>query len=254
MMLNIAANLLRKGYLPVVANKVYRRFKGLVRPDEATASRRWCEEVESSVDEFAASIDSALWADSNAFAKEFQESSARKLAVLGLDLGGGGHVALLHFLTRHLRPSAVLETGVAAGFSSGAVLSALESNGAGTLFSSDFPYFRLKNPERYVGFVVDDHLRTNWHLLIDGDRRNLPEILSQVDEVDMFHYDSDKSRDGRQFAMRLVFPKVKDGGIVVMDDIQDDMFFRDFVTENDLRFHVFEFEGKYLGLVSKNKA
>jgi hypothetical protein len=35
-----------------------------------------------------------------------------------------------------------------AGFSSSAILTALKENGEGILYSSDFPYFRIKNPEK----------------------------------------------------------------------------------------------------------
>ena len=72
------------------------------------------------------------------------------------NLGGGADYPLLYFLTRYLNPENVLETGVAAGFSSYAILSALQKNRKGTLYSSDFPYLRIKNPERYIGIVVEN--------------------------------------------------------------------------------------------------
>jgi hypothetical protein len=43
----------------------------------------------------------------------------------------------------------------------------------------------------------------------------------------MFHYDSDKSYSGRRFAFDRVIPHLADGAFVVMDDIQDNLFFRD---------------------------
>jgi hypothetical protein len=95
------------------------------------------------------------------------------------------------------------------------------------LFSSDFPYFRERDPERLVGVLVPDELRPAWTLLLDGDRRNLPRLLAEADGVDLFHYDSDKTYSGRSFAMSLVEPRLADDAIVLMDDIQDNVFFRD---------------------------
>ena len=57
-----------------------------------------------------------------------------------MSLGGGGNFILLYFLTRKFN-KVVVETGVAAGWSSLAILGAFEKNGEGKLYSSDFPYF-----------------------------------------------------------------------------------------------------------------
>ena len=98
------------------------------------------------------------------WATEFRARAATKLDAMAVPLRGAGHFRLVHFLVRHLRPEVVLETGVGVGYTSQAILLALELNGSGTLYSSDFPYFRMDHPERYVGCLVDDELRHRWHL------------------------------------------------------------------------------------------
>ena len=109
--------------------------------------------------------------------RRLQISADEKLKALDYDLGGGGNSPLLYFLVRSMRPRIVVETGVAAGFSSSAILTALKENGEGILYSSDFPYFRIKNPEKYIGLLVDEELKGNWTCLKQGDRFNLPEIF-----------------------------------------------------------------------------
>ena len=97
----------------------------------------------------------------------------------------------------------------------------------GRLFSSDFPYFRQREPEKLIGVLVPPELRESWTLRLDGDRKNLPELLDLADRVDFFHYDSDKTYRGRAFALARVEPHLANDAAVVMDDIQDNLFFRD---------------------------
>ena len=157
---------------------------------------------------------------------------------------------LITFLVRYLKPSIVVETGVAAGFSSYAVLTALDRNGNGRLYSSDFPYFMLPNPEKFIGILVPESLKHNWDLHIEGDEINLPQILGKIDGIDFFHYDSDKSYSGRQYAMNLVASKMNQEGIIIMDDIQDNSFFYDYITDKGIdNYYIFEFEKKYVGVI-----
>ncbi len=241
-------NATRPGFLPVMARKVLVRIKERswrAHPE----SQLWAARHAEPVDEFARSIDPALWDEARAAGDELRRRGEAVLPPLGIDLGGGGHYPLLYFLVRHLRPQVVVETGVAAGYSSRAILSALAANDDGHLYSSDFPYFRLEDPEKYIGVLVEDRLRTRWTLRTRGDRTNLPEILAEVDGVDLFHYDSDKPVDGRRFAVDAVTPKLRPGGVLLMDDIQDNDFFREHVHAHGLAFRIFEFGGKYIGAI-----
>jgi predicted O-methyltransferase YrrM len=188
-----------------------------------------------------------LWTESLAESQRIEHEAEALLRTCPYDLGGGGAYPLLHFLVRLRKAAIVVETGVAAGWSSRAILEALAMNGTGKLYSSDFPYFRFENPEQYIGFVVPEELRTEWVLDVRGDEVALPAIAKQVPLIDIFHYDSDKSSAGRRFAMQVVSPLLGPESIVLMDDIQDNVFFRDYVSEHDLEPVVFEFEGKFVG-------
>ena len=243
--LNLARNALRPSYLPVMLRKI----KARLRPPNKDEALAWASEHAESVEIFGESLNPALWAESNHWADEFEPQAQSILSTIGVPLGGGGHHRLLYFLTRLTIPGTVLETGVAAGWSSAAVLTALAANGSGSLWSSDFPYFRLENPERYVGCVVPDALRDGWNLYLKGDRSNLAEILPRCGPISLFHYDSDKSYDGRTFAMDAVATHLTPECVIVCDDIDDNTWFRDWVLKRGGAYRVFERGGKYVGLV-----
>ena len=237
-------------YAPAMTRKVLRRALGRAeRPGERSASAEWCRAHAEDGDEFARNLDPLLWRESWEAGAEIRHLANETLGSLGVSLGGGGNYPLLYFLTRHLRPRTVVESGVAAGYSSRAFLLAMQANGGGELYSSDLPYFRLSEPEHYVGVLVDESLRRDWHLYIEGDRRNLPRIRSEVARVDLLHYDSDKSYQGREYALKALAPVLGDDAIVVMDDIQDNLFFRDYVERRGCGFRVISFEGKFIGVV-----
>ena len=58
----------------------------------------------------------------------------KKLSKLEVSLGGGGNYILLYFLIIKFKPQNVVETGVAAGWSSLFILRALKKNGKVTFF------------------------------------------------------------------------------------------------------------------------
>lgn len=248
--INISANSLKRHNMPIMIGKVMTRLKERSAANDSTLATKWASEEAEKLEDFVKNLNAPLWAETQHTCKALTDKAQAKLDALGMDLGGGGHYPLLYFLTRHLNPDVIIETGVAAGWSSQAILTALKDNGKeGKLYSSDFPYFRYKNPEKLVGYVVDEDLKSNWSLFIDGDQNNIPKIIEAIKKpVGIFHYDSDKSVEGRNFAYKLVEPKLSDNAIVIFDDIQDNLHFKDFVTEAKQPYKIFEFEGKYIGL------
>jgi len=244
---NIFLNALKPGNAREMTHKMCVRLRERRTQLNGREIEQWCRVHQTDLGSWAKGIDRRLWSEARVFADEQRRHSARLLAGLEVDLGGGGAYDLLYFLTRLLRPEIIVETGVAAGFSSRAFLCALSRNGAGHLYSSDFPYFRLSAPERYVGILVDPELRTNWSLSLKGDRNALPEIARTVRTIDLLHYDSDKSYEGRVFAMRTLEPRLSPRAPVLFDDIQDNWHFRDLAR--DRPFLVFSFEQKWVGMV-----
>lgn len=246
---SVARNAVRPGYGGEMLRKLWLRWAERGETDR-DAIIAWCREEQIDAPAWARAIDAELWDEAEAFAEDQQARAFRKSEELGIRVGGAGFYALLYFLTRLVAPKVVVETGVAFGFSSRAFLAALARNrgGGGKLYSSDFPYFRMANPERLIGCLVEPELRLRWRLLIGSDRRNLRRIAEEAGPIDLLHYDSDKTRAGRAFALRTLGPRLADGASILFDDIQDNGHFRDLVRQRGNPYRIFEFGGKWIGL------
>jgi hypothetical protein len=141
--------------------------------------------------------------------------------------GCAGNIALIYQLAEHYQVMRVIETGVAAGWSSFAFLQSLRNRPGSTLVSTDMPY-SFEEADQYVGCVVPAELKPMWHLLRFPDRQSLPKALQILPTIDMCHYDSDKSYDGRLWAYSALWQALRPGGIFISDDIDDNWGFHDF--------------------------
>jgi hypothetical protein len=179
--------------------------------------------------------------------KEGQKLEAQS----SIKMGGPGHIHLLYNCVRLLKAQKVIETGVAYGWSSLAILKALSENRGGKLYSVDMPYPTKKN-ENDVGIVVPHYLRKNWLLIRKPDRPGIIEALDFADgKIDLCHYDSDKSWWGRNYAYPILWRSLNSKGLFISDDIQDNLYFSEFVEKNSFNFAVVEFDGKFIGLIRK---
>jgi len=148
-------------------------------------------------------------------------------------MGGAGLTNLLYHLALHLGAARIVETGVAYGFSSLALLLALEDTN-GVLLSVDMPYPGRGNA-RHVGCAVPEALRSRWTLLRYPDSIGLPRAVTAVGgAIDLFHYDSDKQYEGRAWAYPFAWKHLRPGGLLVSDDIDDNTAFRDFAEHLDI--------------------
>jgi len=182
-------------------------------------------------------------------------AEARSLALLAkAKMGGPGHLDLIYAATKLSGAQRVVETGVAYGWSSLAILAALADRPNARLVSVDMPYPKMNN-EDDVGVAVPARFRAPWSLVRAPDRRGIAKAISLVGgSIDLCHYDSDKSYYGREFAYPLLWNALGSGGIFISDDIQDNFAFREFVEGLGLDFAVTTSEGKYVGVIRKPKA
>ena len=166
-------------------------------------------------------------------------------------MGGPGDLALIYAATMLSGALRMIETGVAYGWSSLAILAALDGREGARLVSVDRPYMVVDN-EPWVGVVVPERLRSNWDIIREPDRRGLEKAIARMNgRIDLCHYDSDKSYWGRQYAYPLLWDALSPGGVFISDDIQDNMAFAEFVSARGLAFAVTESEGKYVGVTRK---
>lgn len=154
------------------------------------------------------------------------------------------HLRLLGGLVRALRPSRVVETGVADGNSTRTILRTLASNGVGRLTSFDvFPD---------VGSAVDSDLRERWDLVIlprVGRRRQLVEKVASLGPVDLFLHDSDHSYSWQTFEYKLAFQSLRPGGLLVSDDIDASFAFIDFVVRTNSEAFACVGASKVMGVI-----
>lgn len=183
--------------------------------------------------------------------KKIIEEGLRLKSKSNFEMGGSGHIHLLYDCVRLLKATKVIETGVAYGWSSLAILTALPKDNHSKLFSVDMPY-PTKNNENDVGIVVPNYLRKNWRLIRKPDRPGIVYALNKIGgKIDLCHYDSDKSWWGRHYAYPILWESLNSNGIFISDDIQDNLYFSKFVKKKSLKFAVVEFEGKFVGLIRK---
>ena len=241
------------GRRKIIADVLVEKFKPHPKNNTRDEAIKWCEENSTTAQSF---FDKEVKIGSGVFKtidKQFPEIYAmaeKKAAEARTEMGGGADVDLLYNLTLHLKPKSVLETGIAYGWSSLAILLALAINKAGYLYSTDMPYPKRGN-EPHVGCVVPDNLKSNWKCWPEPDKYAIPRILRETDSLDLVHYDSDKSFRGRMWAYRLLWKNITEKGVLISDDIDDNVAFKEFCEELGVNPYVIKYENRFVGVIIK---
>jgi predicted O-methyltransferase YrrM len=144
---------------------------------------------------------------------------------------------LCYVLCRLIKPSSVIETGVAYGVSSAFILRALEENGHGTLHSVDLPPLR-REYEGFWGIAVPDALRGRWHLHRGSSARILPRLLAQTRTIDLFLHDSLHTGRNMRREFDTVWPHIRTGGALLADDVERNRSFGDLRRKSPALWHV----------------
>jgi predicted O-methyltransferase YrrM len=206
---------------------IAQRVPGAARrdEDERELAEALCEARACSTDEALGRLLSVVTGPSllEAHAAELKTAEERAETTPHF-MGGPANLDLLYRLSEGLQATRVVETGVGYGWSSLSLLLSLKNRDGARLVSTDFPYL-LPDAERYVGVVVPDRLRSGWALIRNADREALPKACAMLDQIDLCHYDSDKSYGGRLWAYRYLWPRLRVGGMLVSDDVGDNTAF-----------------------------
>lgn len=168
-------------------------------------------------------------------------------------MGGAGDTNLLYDIVRQKKSKLVIETGVAYGWSSLSILYAMSLNNDGELYSVDMPYPKMDN-ESFVGIVIPNRFRKRWSLIREPDRYGLKKAIHKIGrKIDLCHYDSDKSWRGRAYAFPLLWKALDLDGLFISDDIQDNLYFAEFVKAKSIPYCVIKSGDKYVGIMRKIK-
>lgn len=174
---------------------------------------------------------------------------------MDFDWGGEGNGQLLYHLIKNTSSKKVLETGVAYGWSSLAILLAIQETSDSVLYSVDMPFFGTKD-DTFVGCVIPFYLRNKWNLIRLADRDGIP-IACKSEEFDIIHYDSDKSYNGRKWAYPKLWNSLKKNGYLISDDISDNLAFKEFskdINEPPLVVEIYDNRKvKHVGILVKSK-
>ena len=168
-----------------------------------------------------------------------------------VSMGGEGAISLLYHIVKENKARSILETGVAYGWSSLAILLAIKDFDNALLISNDMPYVKMNN-EDYVGCVVPENLKSNWQLQRLPDIKGIPLALKKLkNTLDLCHYDSDKTYTGRVWSSPILWKALKVGGFFISDDINDNLAFKHFCNSVDRKPIIIEHIGKYVGIIKK---
>lgn len=166
-------------------------------------------------------------------------NQARKLSAM--DLLHSAHPVLAkvcYVLARCIRPTCVIETGVAFGVSSAYILKALDINGRGRLISIDRPPLG-RDYQQYVGSAIPDYLKHRWQLIRGDSAIQLPRLMRKLERVDMFVHDSLHTQKHMTFEFSTVWPLMSSGSILVSDDIESNCAFLEWSRRPDVSYSAF---------------
>ena len=140
----------------------------------------------------------------------------------------------LYGLVRALRPKVCVETGVGGGCSSTYVLTALERNGAGELFSID-----VEGPhQEHYGELIPTQLRSRWNLKIQNSKPLLPELLQGLERIELFVHDSQHTFRHMRWEYELAWEYLRFGGCLASHDVLTTSAFDDFrhLHDREIRY------------------
>ena len=232
---------------------VITKFKPLKdSPHHIELATKWCKTHLSTIEECLANIgvNASEMVIEEAFTPEYKSRVSNIIDSSKSNFGGPGHTDLIYTICEKLNIGNAIETGVAYGWSSAAILQSI-SKRDGKLTSIDMPMLKQTDYE-LIGVAVAPELNKFWELRREPDRFGLPRAIKAMNgSLELVHYDSDKSYYGRKWSQDLIWDSLSSKGIFISDDIEDNSAFMEFVTSKKLDCSVLEFEGKYVGVLQK---
>jgi len=133
---------------------------------------------------------------------------------------------LCYAACRYLKPSVVVETGVAYGVTSSFILKALAKNGYGVLHSVDLPPLG-RGADIFVGITIPEELKSRWELHPGVSRRVLPRLFKEIGILGMFVHDSLHTYWNMRSELEAAWTHLREGGIIIADDVRGNRAFEE---------------------------
>lgn len=158
----------------------------------------------------------------------------------------------LYHLCRIIKPTNIVETGIAYGTSSAYILKALDENGEGKLHSID-AVFRPWQSEEMIGSIIPKKLKSRWNLVLGKSNEKLEKLFDEISDVEIFIHDSLHTYKNMMFEFETAFEKIKGNGIIISDDVLENDAFHDFSKNKNLQSVLIKVkENVGLGIIIKN--
>lgn len=131
--------------------------------------------------------------------------------------------APLYVITRALKPEIAIESGICTGCSTLCILTAMDKNGKGILYSIDHkpltPYYytprtTLVEAVGEQAAQLADIQSDRWHPIIGDIRRELPRLLARLDGLNLYWQDTGEQPDRLVFELDLARQYAMSGAIL----------------------------------------
>lgn len=147
--------------------------------------------------------------------------------------------SLMYLAVRVYKPSFMIETGVHNGMGSAFILLGMHHNKSGALTSIDLPPVDQRildqgtNPlpkDKIPGWIIPEYLKDRHDLRLGEAQTVLPALLAEKGSVDIFLHDSDHSYQHIMFEVAISWHYLKDKGLVMIDNIEQNEAFNHFAA------------------------
>jgi hypothetical protein len=139
----------------------------------------------------------------------------------------------MYTVCRIIEPDVVVETGVRYGSFDAHITAALEKNKNGMMYCIDLP----DAIDKYeYGYLVPEEFRSRWELRLGDAKEILPDLLSEVEPVDLFLHDSLHTRDHMKWEYETAYPQIANKGVLASHDVLKNNVFQNFANENGMKW------------------
>jgi hypothetical protein len=180
------------------------------------------------------------------------EAAKQRIRECAATLGGAANVEPLYQVAEGIEATTVLETDVAYGWSSLALLLSLRNRPNAILHSIDLLYLG-RNGNAHVGIAVPDELRKGW--ILPEARTGAPCRAFLKNSAHLIWSTTTPIRgyNGRLWAYSLIWHHLRPRGLLISDDVQNNIAFFDFARMIDASSMVIHnpTELKFAGLLRK---